>query len=262
MEAHLRLRSVDIGRGLPKICVPLVAASLDELRALLEHFDPASCDLAELRLDLLEGSATDLDLVRDAIALVRSTLPDDLPVIATYRTPREGGQQAVTTAQYSDLIAASVSTGQVDAVDVELMTDGPALAAVMTSAQASGVAVVVSNHDFAATPPRDEIVARLRKAQDLGADIVKIAVMPHDARDVLALLDATEEFTASHARVPAITMSMGALGVLTRIGGGVFGSAVTFGSAGAVSAPGQIDAHTLRDVLGTVHGVTRDSAPQ
>jgi 3-dehydroquinate dehydratase-1 len=256
MEAHVRLRSVDIGRGLPKICVPLVAATLEELRAVLAGFVPGDCDLVELRLDLLAGSATDLALVRDAIGVVRSALPESLPVIATYRTPREGGQQAVTTAQYSDLIAATVSTGQVDAVDVELMTHGTALAEIITSAQRSGVAVVVSNHDFAATPPRDEIVARLRQAQDAGADIVKIAVMPQGPRDVLTLLDATEEFSASHARVPVITMSMGALGVLSRIGGGVFGSAITFGSAGASSAPGQIDARTLRGMLDTVHGVS------
>jgi 3-dehydroquinate dehydratase-1 len=254
MEAHVRLRSVDIGRGLPKICVPLVAESLDELRAVMGRLVPADSDLVELRLDLIAGSATDLGLVREAIAMVRGALPDGMPLLATYRTPREGGTQPITGAQYAQLLAAAVATGHIDALDAELLTDPAELAAVIATAHGAGVVVVVSNHDFIATPGREEIVSRLRAAQDLGADIVKIAVMPESARDVVTLLDATAEFTAEHARVPAITMSMGELGVISRIGGGVFGSAVSFGSAGTASAPGQVDARSLRGLLVAVHG--------
>ena len=40
-------------------------------------------------------------------------------------------------------------------------------------------------------------------------------------------------------------MSMGKLGVISRICGEVFGSAVTFGTAGKASAPGQLPANQL-----------------
>ena len=49
-------------------------------------------------------------------------------------------------------------------------------------------------------------------------------------------------------------MAMGALGVISRLGGGVFGSAVTFGTAGRASAPGQTDAAELKRALELIHG--------
>ena len=45
--------------------------------------------------------------------------------------------------------------------------------------------LVASNHDFFKTPAQSDIVYRLRKMQDMGADIPKIAVMPQNKRDVL-----------------------------------------------------------------------------
>ena len=39
------------------------------------------------------------------------------------------------------------------------------------------------------------------------------------------------------------------MGAITRIGGGRFGSAVTFGTAGAASAPGQLPADLLAQVI-------------
>ena len=38
-------------------------------------------------------------------------------------------------------------------------------------AHSYGVKVIASNHDFDATPEKDEIVRRLRMMQDYGADI-------------------------------------------------------------------------------------------
>lgn len=81
--------------------------------------------------------------------------------------------------------------------------------------------------------------------QDLGADIVKFAVTPRSERDVLRLLDATLAMKEDHNTTPVITMSMGKLGVISRICGEVFGSAVTFGTAGKASAPGQLPANQL-----------------
>ena len=89
--------------------------------------------------------------------------------------------------------------------------------------------MIASNHDFRKTPPKAELISRMRKMQELGADISKIAVMPQSTEDVLTLLSATEEMRRC------------------------YGSALTFGAAGKVSAPGQIDVEELRTVLGIIH---------
>ena len=111
----------------------------------------------------------------------------------------------------------------------------------------------MSSHDFNRTPPGEEIIARMRKMQDLGADIPKIAVMPRSRRDVLTLLAATEEMVSGYADRPVITMSMSGLGSISRLCGEVFGSAMTFGAAGQASAPGQMAVEDLAEGLRLIH---------
>ena len=86
----------------------------------------------------------------------------------------------------------------------------------------------------------------------MGADILKIAVMPQSRKDVLTLLSATEEMDRRTTK-PLITMSMGPVGMISRLCGEVFGSALTFGAVGKVSAPGQIGAKDLSHVLNLIH---------
>ena len=87
----------------------------------------------------------------------------------------------------------------------------------------------------------------------MNADIPKIAVMPQNRKDVLTLLAATEEMATNYADRPIITMSMAGTGLISRLSGEVFGSCLTFGTAGNISAPGQIDALKLRSVLHILH---------
>ncbi len=89
--------------------------------------------------------------------------------------------------------------------------------------------------------------------QEMKADILKIAVMPQEAKDVLTLLSATEEMTREYAKQPVVTMAMGRLGMISRIAGETFGVAATFGSVGESSAPGQIEAGQLSQMLSLLH---------
>jgi 3-dehydroquinate dehydratase I len=115
------------------------------------------------------------------------------------------------------------------------------------------VLVIISNHDFEKTPPKEEIVSRLRKAQELGGDLPKIAVMPKSPADVLTLLEATTIMSEQYADRPIITMSMTGKGVISRLTGELFGSSMTFGAAKKASAPGQMDVVELRNVLRLLH---------
>ena len=85
-------------------------------------------------------------------------------------------------------------------------------------------------------------------AERLGADVAKVAVMPSDAQDVLALLAATDRARQTLS-IPLISMSMGGVGSLSRIMGWVYGSAATFAVGQTSSAPGQIAIEDLRTVL-------------
>ena len=118
---------------------------------------------------------------------------------------------------------------------------------------ASGTKVIASNHDFDKTPAKSDLLYRLRKMQDMGADIPKMAVMPQTKKDVLTLLSATEEMASDYADRPIITMSMAGLGSISRIACEViwFLSDIWFRST--ASAPGQIGAEKLHQALQIVH---------
>ena len=171
----------------------------------------------------------------------------------SFRTSKEGGEKAIEAAASAELNLKAAQSGYVDMVDVEAFTGDEIVKQIMEGAHAAGVKVVASNHDFFKTPDKDDIVGRLRKMQDLGADIPKIAVMPQNKKDVLTLLAATEEMVSEYADRPIITMSMAGTGVISRLCGEVFGSALTFGAAKKASAPGQMGVNDLNTVLTLLH---------
>ena len=93
------------------------------------------------------------------------------------------------------------------------------------------------------------MLAHLRRAQALGADIPKLAVMPRSDADVLALLSASVAWREDGADRPFITIAMGPRGVVSRVACALTGSCMTFGAAGQTSAPGQLPAQELRAIL-------------
>ena len=237
----VKVKNIEIGSGVPKICVPIVGVTKDEIIAEAKTFDSIPVDVVEWRVDWFEG-VFEFDKVEDVLKDLREAL-GETPILFTFRTSKEGGEKAIEAEPYKELNIAAAKTGYVDEI----------VKAIVAAAHECGVKVVASNHDFDKTPEKDEIVRRLCKMQELGADIPKIAVMPTCRRDVLTLLCATEEMYTEHADRPIITMSMSGTGVISRLCGEVFGSALTFGAVGKVSAPGQMGIEDLTTVLGLLH---------
>lgn len=245
------VRNVKIGEGIPKICVPIVGVTREEILESGKNINAVGADVVEWRVDWYED-VFEFDKVEETAKELREVLKDT-PILFTFRTAKEGGEKAIEKEVYVELNQKAAKTGYVDMVDVEAFTGDDAVKAIVETAHECGVKVVASNHDFHKTPDKDDIVSRLCKMQELGADIPKIAVMPQNKKDVLTLLAATEEMYSEHADRPIITMSMAGTGVISRLCGEVFGSALTFGAAGKASAPGQMGVEDLKTVLSLLH---------
>lgn len=241
------MRGLRLGEGRPAICIPLTATTLDDLEAEARLCLAVGPDVLEWRADFFDGlwceAALDAALVR-----LRETI-GETPLLFTVRSAGEGGHVAVDGVAYGRIVERAARSGAVDAVDIEAFFDESVTEAMVDSVHRGGCLALLSNHDFATTPSVEEIVARLRRMQDLGADICKVAVTPSQPADVLTLLSATREMYDRYATRPLVTMSMGRLGLVTRVAGGVFGSCLTFASGARASAPGQIPADRLRDAL-------------
>ena len=242
----MTVRGVTIGEGMPKIIAPIVGQDENSILSEAAVIRDLQADIAEWRIDHYT-SGTDADSVIRTAGLVRAVLKN-IPLLITFRTQHEGGASAISPEAYAQLLTALCRARCADMIDVEVFSHPDAAAQIIRCARENGVCVIASNHDFSATPEAAEILRRLRHMAHIGADIAKIAVMPRENSDVLTLLQATAR---AHAELdcPLITMSMGALGAVSRISGECFDSACTFGSAAAASAPGQIPVPQLRAIL-------------
>lgn len=245
------IRQTAIGEGMPKIIIPTTGATADEVLAQAKAIGAnPDADLIEYRIDYL-NFATDAAKVG---ALGKQVAADvqGKPLILTFRTQSEGGAKAISDKDYGKLYLALIKDHFIDILDVEMFRDPAVIHQVVTAAHQAGIKVVMSSHDFQKTPSTSEIVARLRKQDSMGADILKIAVMPHDSGDVVKLIDATAQIRNHYSQKPLLTMSMGGLGAVSRLSGEVFGDDLTFGMLGTPSAPGQVDAAQLHQVLKTI----------
>ena len=247
----VKVRNISIGEGIPKICVPIVGITREEIITEAKSFSSIPVDLVEWRVDWFE-QVFDLEKVLGLLKELREVL-GELPLLMTFRTSKEGGEKSISASDYARLNIEAAKSGYVDLIDVEIFTGDEIVKEIIDAVHNYGVKVIASNHDFDKTPDKDDIVGRLRKMQDLGADIPKIAVMPQSKLDVLTLLSATEEMNRLYADRPIITMSMAGTGVISRLCGEVFGSALTFGAAGKASAPGQMGVNDLNTVLSLLH---------
>ena len=268
---------VSLGDGRPAVAVALTGPGPDELGTQAQRAAGAGADVLELRLDLLEvvqeglaapsghcpraGEPGDADAVArsvadsatQALSAVEQAAPG-LPVLLTLRTAAEGGQAALSDPAYGATLlrlvrvlqagAPDVPGGRVAAAALDVELERGCLAQVASAAHGAGLDVMASFHDFSGTPDEEEIVHCLARMEAQGADVAKVAVMPHDPADVARLLMATARARESLG-VPLVTMAMGELGVVTRVGGGVFGSTLTFAvvpdptGQETPSAPGQ-----------------------
>ncbi len=246
----LMIKDMTIGEGAPKVVVPLVGKTEEELlqeAILVKTFKP---EIVEWRADLYE----DIDYIAAVVAMVQKlrTVFESELLLFTFRSHKEGGSKEISEEYYMEMNQAVIRTGAVDLVDVELFSQEEVVKEIVSVAKENDVCVIMSNHDFVQTPSKEEIIARLRKMLEYGADLPKIAVMPNSVGDVLKLLEATNEMKQI-GDAPIVTMSMGKFGLISRLSGEVFGSALTFGSVHAASAPGQIPIDELREVINIIH---------
>lgn len=250
MKSTVKIRNVIYGEGLPKICIPLTDTDLEGLKKSVKTVKQAPFDFIEWRADLYKN--LDMPTVRtEALSFLRDYF-GNIPILFTIRTSQEGGNLEVSTEDYIKLNLSVIESKMADLVDIEYSRGEEVMKSIVAAAHNSGVKTIASCHDFTATPSKETIVESLCKMQKLGADLVKFAVIPKSSRDVLTLLDATLTMYEEHNDTPVITMSMGKQGIISRISGSIFGSAVTFGTAGKASAPGQLPADLLSSFLNSL----------
>lgn len=249
-KRKIEIKGKFIGGQKTQICIPLVGNTKDQVMDEAQAILTSKPDLVEWRVDYFDD-VEHTDKVLDLLTNLRKIL-SDYPIIFTCRTIVEGGYKQIDDTIRINLAKEAIKSKQIEIVDVELRYGEEIIKEIIGLAKKNKTYVIVSNHDFKTTPSKETIVKILLKAKSFGADIPKIAVMPNSMKDVLTLLTATFE-VAEKSQTPIITMSMASKGILTRVSGSLFGSAITFASGKASSAPGQIPISELRTMIEILH---------
>ncbi|WP_209324259.1 type I 3-dehydroquinate dehydratase [Brevibacterium renqingii] len=261
----------------PAVIVPTQGVDSEELSAQCAAVAATGVvDVIEWRIDpLLARSIAGGSLNDEAPAVVSGEVPGSaapraeevlellpqaaaagLPVLLTARTAGEGGLVEIAADEYAEVLRrliaglADAEVGAVPvAIDVEI--DRAEARELIASAREHGIPTIASLHDFESTGSYEALLATFRSMADAGADVAKAAMMPQTPADVCRLLAATAKADVMLG-VPVLGISMGALGRTSRIMGADFGSCATFAQIGEASAPGQIDAARLAEILDRV----------
>jgi len=233
-----------------KTIVPITAKTKEQALAQAQVIaNTADADLAEFRIDLLSFASDTKQVI--ALGHELKKILGNKPMIATIRTKNEGGQLEISDVDYGKTYQAYLKNPFMDWLDVEMFRDQKVVSEIVQQAHQKKVLVVMSNHDFQKTPSQDEIEKRLLKQDQMGADVLKIAVMPKSKQDVFTLMNATLKVSQQTTK-PLLTMSMGQLGTISRVATANMGGSYSFGMIGQASAPGQIDVTKLKQILQTV----------
>lgn len=191
------------------------------------------CDLVELRLDSLQLPAAE---VRElATALKR-------PLLFTARHPDEGGQGNLDASQRAKMLEENLDLAAL--IDIELRS-ALDMQGLIRKAQAKGVQILGSFHDFNLTPNPDILNGAIEMGIQFRLNAVKLATTLRGPGDLATLIN----ILAAPRRLPLSVMGMGALGRASRLALAHSGSILNYGFLGASNAPGQWPARRLREMI-------------
>ena len=96
------IKNIEIGKGLPKIAVPLVAANTQELEQALRVLKETAFDIIEFRADFFQA-ALDAYFIAEQLGIARQAFPDK-PLLFTFRRAQEGGNTPCSDDYYFELL--------------------------------------------------------------------------------------------------------------------------------------------------------------
>jgi len=220
------------------ICASLAAGTME--RALEKMTNRCRhADLLELRIDLI----ADLDLPD----LMRAKTG---PVLITNRRREEGGGFLGTEEERIFLLCEAIRL-KAEYVDMEAATDTGLARQVLGAAAEQGgqTKIIVSFHDYNATPAMGALRRIWGACREKGGDIVKIVTYARRSEDNLRILSLIPYSRKRGQDI--IAFSMGEEGRISRVMAPLLGSYLTFAALdkGEEAAPGQMTIEEMKQVF-------------
>ena len=195
-----------------------------------------SCDIAEIRLDLLATGTGTID------SASWSNL-QEIPLIFTARRVEEGGARALDAAARVALLRGALD--QAAWLDIEVASIAEMEDFLRELAERE-IPWIASYHDFESLPGTAALEDAARQAKAAGAAVFKAAAKLASPEDVARLAG----FQLADHGLPVATMGMGPLAPVSRLLCAQCGSALNYGYLGnTATAPGQWDSALLKHAI-------------
>ena len=220
----------------PVICGSVIGKDLKTMKTGVASAIKEGVDAIELRVDGLSNQAG-----------WEKMLDTKMPMILTNRPEREGGKFKGSEKKRVKVLLEGL-VQPIACVDIELSAPKNLREQVVSGAKEAGVGVIMSHHDFSATPSIDTLMGVARRLAGAGCDIAKIVTFAEEPRDSLRVLDFLVK-VQGEVSVPVIAFAMGEAGGLSRVAAPLLGSPIVYAAAGETTAPGQFDITTTKQLL-------------
>ncbi|MBQ8662857.1 MAG: type I 3-dehydroquinate dehydratase [Eubacterium sp.] len=244
------IKGITFGEGRPVICIPVIKKEKDEIIAKIIELAQRGVQMIEWRSDAF----ADVDQPQQVSEILAEVKPylDKTVFLFTFRTKQQGGTRSLEEKKILYLNELAAKSGAIDMLDLEFF-EATRPEKEIRRFQKMGVKIIASHHDFEGTPDERILHMLMDQMEAGGADVAKLAMMPNSYDDVVRMIKLTNDTREHYPNLPIVTMSMGPYGVITRICGEAFGSCITFGADGEASAPGQMQADKLKQILDWLH---------
>lgn len=226
--------------------MPVVERTAEKIIEVIGRMTSQKVEMIEWRMDWYEA-VNDSEAVKKLLENIAPYVKETV-FLCTYRSKKQGGEQAMPEADYLTMNRIVAESGVADMVDLEFYEVSEPQTAIKRL-QEKQVKVICSNHNFKETPDIEEMKIQLSAMLEAGADFAKLAVMPERKQDVLHLLEAVVGVKEKYPGGHLIAMSMGESGVISRLLGEWYGSEVTFAAFEKASAPGQVSCQQVVKIM-------------
>ncbi|MBW2979965.1 shikimate dehydrogenase [Candidatus Woesearchaeota archaeon] len=214
------------------ICIPITARTTNE--ALKDIKNAKQADIIELRADFIRDIS-----INNLKSIIKKSKK---PLIVTVRKRSEGGKFSGSEEKRINLLKKAIELSA-DFVDIELSSGTKAISQLKKLSKKTKI--IVSHHNFKKTPDLNSIYSKIKKTN---CDVIKIAAFAQSIDDNIKVFDIIKKANKDKKKI--IALCMGVNGELSRILSPALGAFLTFGSLkkGKESAPGQIEAKTLKEI--------------
>lgn len=192
-------------------------------------------DMLEIRLDTFTKRE-----IKQAGEALKRLKARNIPTLLTIRSAKEGGKGRLTETERLALFTEFIPLAS--AIDIELSSKS-ILQKVIKAAKSKKKLVIVSFHDFKATPGNKRLLSIIKDARDVGADIVKLATKTKGDGELKRLAGLLSE------NKDLIVIAMGSGGAASRVFFPMLGSLITYAGIAGANAPGQLSINKLKSEL-------------